>query len=56
MKGKDTIMSKFDKKIARRDFLKGAGATAVGVAAVSVSYLMLYGLHRLGQKKEGAEQ
>ena len=29
-------MSKFEKKIARRDFLKGAGATAMGVAAVSV--------------------
>ena len=31
-------------------------AIVAGVAAVSVSYLMLYGLHRLGQKKEGAEQ
>lgn len=29
-------MSKFNKKIDRRDFLKGAGATAMGVAAVSV--------------------
>ncbi len=29
-------MSKFEKKIARRDFLKGAGATAAGLAAVSV--------------------
>jgi fumarate reductase flavoprotein subunit len=29
-------MSKFEKKIGRRDFLKGAGATAAGVAAVSV--------------------
>lgn len=31
-------------------------AIVAGVAAVSVSYLMLYGLHRLSQKKEGAEQ
>jgi secreted PhoX family phosphatase len=30
------VMSKFEKKIGRRDFLKGAGATAAGVAAVSV--------------------
>ena len=29
-------MSKLDKKIARRDFLKGAGAATMGVAAVSV--------------------
>lgn len=29
-------MSKFNKKIDRRDFLKGAGATAMGVAAMSV--------------------
>lgn len=29
-------MSAFDKKIGRRDFLKGAGAAAAGVAAVSV--------------------
>ena len=35
-KGKDDSMSKMEKKIARRDFLKGAGAAAVGAAAVSV--------------------
>ena len=29
-------MSRLDKKIARRDFLKGAGAAAVGVTAMSV--------------------
>ena len=29
-------MGRFDKKIARRDFLKGAGAAAVGVAAVGM--------------------
>ena len=29
-------MSKFSRKIDRRDFLKGAGATAMGAAAMSV--------------------
>lgn len=31
-------------------------AIVAGVVSVSVSYLLLYGLHRLGEKKEGAEQ
>jgi len=31
-------------------------AIVAGVVSVCVSYLMLYGLHRLGEKKEGAKQ